>query len=299
MLLSKEPQRYEKSACTLRDFQQMLGEFKLEGFSGYALLDFANIQYAVLLEKGIPVRIVNFSQNKESCSHLEEVRQQFENGPAYLVVVELPWFSVDQMVRILLCNPIYENLLTDFVNFQKLLNDIEKKRFTGTMELKIGNRVHFIVFKFGVPQYSVLQYSSALKREPVEELTTMVERKGALINFYAPADISLVRAFETLGNGLLTRYADLNGKRLADHMENEMNAFLEQFEYITISEGCYVISQMPDDCREQEQIFKEILRHQIELLTKSVGRRTADRIYDHLLQSVQKEVREIFRDVIL
>jgi hypothetical protein len=30
-----------------------------------------------------------------------------------------------------------------------------------------------------------------------------------------------------------------------------------------------------------------------------VGRRTTDRIYDHLLQSVQEDIREIFRDVIL
>jgi len=299
MLLPKEPVRYEKSVYELREFQEMLGEFKLEGFSGYVSLDFPSAQYVVLLEKGSPIRVVDLSGEQELCIHMEAVRLQLENAPGYVLVVELPWFSVDQMVRILLCDCLYENLLTDFVNFQKLLDTLEKRRCTGTMELQIGDRVHFLVFKFGIPQFSVLQYGTALRTEPPEELITMVERKGALINFYMSRDVPFVKIFEMLGNGLLDKYAELNGKRLADHMGGEINTFLEQFDGITVTDGCYHILRAPDDFREQETIFKEILHHQIELFKVSVGRRTTYRVYNYLLKSVQKDVREIFREVIL
>ena len=299
MLLPKEPVRYEKPAHGLRDFQAMLGEFKLEGFSGYVLLDFPSAKFVVLLEKGDSVRVVDLSGEKELCTHIEAVRLHLEDAPGYAIVVELPWFCVDQMVRILLCDRLYENLLTDFVNFQKLLDTLEKKRHTGTMELQIGNRVHFLIFRFGIPQFSVLQYSTALKTEPPEELVTMVEKKGALINFYVPRDISFVNIFEMLGSGLLDKYSELNGKRLADYMGDELNTFLEQFEDIEIADGCYCISRVPDDFREQEKIFKEILHHQIELFNHSVGRRTTYRVYNHLLESVREDVREIFREVIL
>lgn len=297
MLLPKEPVRYENPNCTLRDLQKMAGEFKLEGFSGYALLNFPSTQYVVLFEKGTPVRVTNFSKKK--CHSMETLRLLLKDNSAYLQVVELPWFSVDQMVRILICKCIYENLLTDFVNFQKLLNTLEKERLTGVMELQIGNRVHFLVFRFGVPQYSVLQYEFASKAESVEDLVAMLEKKGALINFYVPKEISFEKTFGILGNGLLEKYTELNGNRLRNHMENEMNTFLEKFDYITISNGCYSISRMPSDFREQEQLFKEILHYQIELFCKSVGRRTTYRIYNYLLRSVREEVREIFREVIL
>lgn len=299
MLLPKEPVRYEKSGWTLRNFQEMIGEFKLEGFSGYVLLDFPSSEFAVLFEKGNPVRVVDMSEDTEVCTHMEAVRLQLEDTPGYALVVELPWFSVDQMVRILLCDRLYENLLTDFVNFQKLLETLEKKRHTGTMEVQIGNRVHFLVFRFGIPQFSVLQYSTALKTEPPDELVAMVEKKGALINFYVPRDISFVNIFETLGNGLLDKYGELNGKRLANYMGGELNTFLEQVEDIEIIDGCYCISKAPDDFREQEKIFKEILHRQIELFNHSVGRRTTYRVYNYLLEFVREDVREIFREVIL
>jgi hypothetical protein len=299
MLLPKEPQCYEKAVCTMRDFHQMLEEFNLEGFSGYALLDFVDFQYAVLLEKGTPVRVVKFGKDTTACSDMQAVDRQLKGNSTYLIVVELPWFSVDQMVRILSYSPVYENLLTDFVDFQKLLENIEKMRFNGIMELGIGNRVHFLVFKFGIPQFSVLQYSSALRRESVEDLITMVERKGALINFYVPTDANLVEAFKILGNGLLDRYAELSGKRLATYVEHEMNAFLRQHENIIIlTGGHYITSKVPDDFREQECIFKEILFREVDILQKSIGRRTTERIYGCLLQSVDENVREIFREVV-
>ena len=299
MLLPKEPVQYENAACALGDFQKMLGEFKLEGFSGYAFLDFLSAQYIVFFEKGVSVRVVKRSGKTESCAHLEAVRLKLEKTDAYLKVVELPWFSVDQMVRILMCSCIFENLLTDFVNFQELLRTIELKRHTGIMEVQIENRVHFLIFKFGVPLFSVLQYNSALRTEPAEELIAMVEKKGALINFYLPGDTSFVNIFEMLGNSLMGKYTELNGKRLADCMEHEIGVFLEQYDGITITDGCYHILGVPDDVREQEQIFKEILHHQIELFKASLGRRTTDRIYNHLLKSVSKDAREIFREVIL
>ncbi len=298
-MLPKEPIHYEKSSCKLKDFQEMLGEFKLEGFSGYILTNFPSVQYVILIEKGVPVRVVKLSEEKEVLTTMEAIRIQLEKTPAYIAVVELPWYSVDQMVRVLMGDPLYENLLTDFVNFQELLNTVEKKRHTGIMELLIGTRVHFLVFKFGIPQFSVLQYNSAAPKEPVEELTSMVEQKGALINFYVPKDISFVKIFEDLSNGLLEKYAELNGKRLARYMKGEMNTFLEQFDYIVITNGRYCIEKVPDDFREQEQIFKEILRHQIELFIASVGRRTTYRIYDYLLQFIHKDVQEIFQEVIL
>lgn len=298
MLLPKEPQRYEKPVCAIDEFHQMLEEFNLEGFSGYALLDFVDFRYAVLLEKGTPVRVVKFGKDTTACSDMQAVDRQLKGDSAYLIVVELPWFSVDQMVRILSYSPVYENLLTDFVDFQKLLESIERRRFNGIMELGIGNRVHFLAFKFGVPQFSVLQYSSALRRESVEDLTTMVERKGALINFYVPTDTDLVEAFKILGNGLLDRYAELSGKRLATYVEHEMNAFLGQHENIIIAGGHYITSKVPDDFREQEHIFKEILFREVDILEKSIGRRTTERIYGCLLQSVDENVREIFREVV-
>ncbi len=298
MLLPKEPVCFEKP-CTLRDFQEMMGEFKLEGFSGYALLDFRSAQYVVLFEKGALVRVISRSKRKDVCHTMERLRRHLEDNSAYVRVVELPWFSVDQMVRILMHKRVYENLLTDFVNFQKLLETLEKNRSTGIMELQIGDRVHFLIFRFGIPQFSVLQYNSALKTEPVEDLVAMVEKKGALINFYVPKEISLEKAFEILGNGLLNKYLELNGTRLANHMEKEMNTFLEQFDYIAVANGCYHISRVPDDFRDQEQLFKKILHHQVELFIGSVGRRTTYRIYHYLLKSVQKEVREILREVIL
>lgn len=299
MLLPKEPVYFEKLSCTLRDFQEMMGEFKLKGFSGYALLDFRSVQYVILFEKGALVRVINLSKRRDVCHTIERLRRHLEDDSAYMRVVELPWFSVDQMVRILMHKCIYENLLTDFVNFQKLLKTLEKNRSTGIMELQIGDRVHFLVFRFGIPQFSVLQYSSALKTEPVEDLVTMVEKKGALINFYVPKELSFEKAFEILGNGLLRKYAELNGTRLADRMEKEMNAFLEQFDYIAIANGCYHISHAPNDFRDQEELFKRILHHQVELFIGSVGRRTTYRIYNYLLQSVQREMREILREVIL
>jgi hypothetical protein len=82
-------------------------------------------------------------------------------------------------------------------------------------------------------------------------------------------------------------------------MEEDMNTFLEQFDYIAITDGCCSVERMPDDFREQEQIFKEILHHQIELFITSVGRRTTYRIYEYLLQFVHEDVQEIFREVIL
>jgi hypothetical protein len=127
----------------------------------------------------------------------------------------------------------------------------------------------------------------------------MVEKKGALINFYAPKEISFEKAFEILGNGLLRKYAELNGTRLAGHMEKELNAVLEQFDYIAIVNGRYHISHTPNDFRDQEELFKRVLHQQLELFIGSMGRRATYRIYNHLLQSVQKEVREIFREVIL
>lgn len=298
-MLPKEPIHYEKSSCELRDIQEMLGEFKLEGFSGYILTNFPSVQYVILIEKGVPVRVVKLSEEEEVCTTMEAVRIQLEKTPAYIAVVELPWYSVDQMVRVLMGSPLYENLLTDFVNFQKLLNTVEKKRHTGIMELLVGTRVHFLVFKFGIPQFSVLQYNSAAAKEPVEELTSMVEQKGALINFYVPKDISFVKIFEDLSNGLLEKYAELNGKRLARYMKDEMNTFLEQFDYIAITDGRCCIEKVSDDFREQEQIFKEILHHQIELFITTVGRRTTYRIYDYLLQFIHKDVQGIFQEVIL
>ena len=299
MLLPKEPMRLEKLSCTMRDFQEMMGEFKLEGFSGYALLDFRSVQYAVLFEQGTLVRVVNLSKRKAACHTMERLRRHLEDSPAFVRVVELPWFSVDQMVRILMHERIFENLLTDFVNFQRLLETLEKKRSTGIMELQIGDRVHFLILRFGIPQFCVLQYDSALKTEPVEDLVTIVGKKGALINFYVPKEISFEKAFETLGNGLLEKYAELSGTRLANHMEKEMNAFLEQFDYVAIVDGCYHVSHVSDDFRDQEQLFKRILHHQVELFIASMGRRTTYRIYNHLLRSVQKEVRGILREVIL
>ncbi len=299
MFLPKTPVVYERLTCELRDFQKMLGELRLEWFSGYILVDCLSARYTVFLEKGEPVRVISFSQEKAVYSNIEAVRMQMEDTPACIQVVKLPWFSVDQMVRIPLYDCMYEHLLTDFVNFKKLLKTLEKNRHTGTMELQIGDRVHFLIFKYGIPQFSVLQYESSTKKESVEELIDMVERKGALINFYVPKDISLEKIFEMLGNSLLKKYGELNGKRLITYMIDEMNTFLEHFSDIAITDECYSVSRTPSDFREQEQIFKEILHHQIELFRVSVGRKTTYRVYNHLLQSVDKDVREIFREVIL
>lgn len=288
--------RYQKAACTLRDFQEMMGEFRLEGFSGYMLLSFPHIEYTLLVEKGIPVRVMKLQQ---SFSNIEAVRLQLEETPAYVFVVELPWFSVDQMVRIVMCNHAYENLLTDFVDFQRLLGTLEKERLTGIMEVQIGGRVHFMIFSFGVPQFSVLQYKSATKKEPVEELVQLVEKRGAVINFYIPKEMEFVSAFELLGNGILFKYAELNGKRLTEYMMNEMNKFLAQYEGITIKNGSYILEKVPDDCREQESLFKEIVHYQITLLEQSIGRRATYSMYNGLLRSLHDDVREIFREVIL
>lgn len=295
MLLPREPVCYQKAACTLRDFQEMMGEFKLEGFSGYILLSFPHVEYTLLIEKGIPVRVMNV----QSVSTIEEVRLQFEETPAYVLVVELPWFSVDQMVRIVMCSRAYENLLTDFVDFQRLLGTLEKERLTGIMEVQIGSRVHFMVFSYGIPQFSVLQYNSAVKKEPVEDLVQLVEKRGAVINFYIPKEMEFVSAFEFLGTGILSKFSELNGKRLTGYMVNEMNTFLAQYEGITIKNGSYFLEKVPDDYREQESLFKEILRHQVTLLEQSIGRRATYAMYSSLLRSLHDDVREIFREVIL
>lgn len=299
MLLPKEPVQYEIIECTLKNFLEMVGELKLKGFSGYILLDFPSVRYVALFEKGSHIRVIDITGGREVCTHMEAVRVHLETTPAHVVVVELPWFSVDQMVRILMEGLLYENLLTDFVNFQKLLDTLEKERLTGTMELQVGNRVHYLIFRFGIPQFSVLQYTTSIPVEPPEELIAMVEQKGALINFYVPKDISFVEIFKMLSNGLLEKFAELNGKRLTLQMVSELNTYLEQYDYIAINDGCCCIERMSDDFREQEKIFKEILDHQVELLSMCVGRRTAYRIYEHLLQSIHEDVREIFREVIL
>lgn len=299
MILPKEPMYYEKMDLDLIEFHKMLGEYKLEGISGYILLDIADFRYVIFLEKGIPIRVLHIQPRGEIISTLEDVRQALRKTSAYVKVVKLPWHIVDQMVRIIFFNPLYTNLLTNFVDFQDLLQTIEEKHQTGIMELLIRDRVHYLIIKFGIPHYCVLQYDSAVKQEPVNELLELVKRRGALINFYEPRDFSLFQAFKKIGDDLFKIYRDLYGRRLSNNFQKKMIEYLKQFENVQLKEGEYQITNVDNDIRYHEKIIKEILHHQIILLNQFLGRPTTYRVYTNLLNCLDPEIREIFREVIL
>ena len=213
--------------------------------------------------------------------------------------VILPTEIVDVMVRLLFCEPFYQNLSTAFTDFKDLLRNLESDRVSRFIEIKIGEDVHYILLEMGGPR-GALYFSGSWFTQGAEALENIfddTETQTAFITIYEVQEVPLAETFLDLSNSLLNKYSELKGPILARKFWNKLSSCAKTFNEVGVGDLEFRLEGLPPDMRKQEEILVSLLQCQIESYKDEWGEEATRTLYLNLLEDTESPMKELFGTV--
>lgn len=264
-------------------------EFKTDEKHVVWLFETGKIQRIFCLEKG-ETRLLFPDKALDECQILSgEVRG-----------VVLPQEIVDVMVRLLFCNPFHQNLSTQFIDFRNLLRNLEEDAFTGYVEIRIGEDVHYLHLVKGGPREA--SYSSGNQfvqgAEALENIFENVEFEHASLTVYELQEVPLAETFLTLSKGLLTTYSELKGPLMTKNLWKKLSTCAEPFSEVQGGNLEFTLEDLPSDFRKQEKVFVSLLECQIEVLKDELGEEPTHNLYVTMVENLESPMKELFGRIV-
>jgi hypothetical protein len=214
--------------------------------------------------------------------------------------VILPPEIVDILVRLLFCEPLYQNLSTAFTDFKDLLRNLESGKVTGFIEIRVEEDVHYILLDMGGP-WDAIYFSGnwfARGAEALENIFGDTENETALISIYEMQKVPLAEVFVDLSNGLLKRYSELKGPMLTRKFWKKLSFCAQNLSEVGVGDLEFRLEDLPRDVRKQEEILVYLLQCQIKSYENEWGAEATRTLCLNLLENTESPMKELFGIVV-
>ncbi len=300
MFLPQGITKYGPMQTEFVNLEKFLDSMRQDGFTGFCEFRAGEKSVIWLFEAGKIQRTFCIEGGKTRLLLPDQALDDCQTVSGEVKGVILPPEIVDVLVRLLFCEPIYQNLSTAFTDFKELLRNLESDRITGFIEIKVEEDVHYILLEMGGP-WVALYFSGNWFTQGAEALENIfgdTEAQTALINIYEVQKVPLAEVFLDLSHGLLNRYSELKGPMLARKFWRKLSSCAESFNEIGVGDLEFRLEGLPWDTRKQEEILVTLLQCQIESYKNEWGEEATRTLYLNLLKNTESPMKELFGIVV-
>lgn len=300
MFLPQGITKYGPIQTEFLNLEKFLDSMQQDGFTGFCEFQTGEKSVVWLLETGRIWRTFCIEGNKTRLLLPGQALDDCQTVSGEVRGVILPPEVVDVMVRLLFCEPVYQNLSTAFTDFKDLLRNLESDRVSRFIEIKVEEDVHYILLEMGGPRVALYFSGNWFTQgaEALENIFGDTETQTALITIYEVQEVPLAEAFLDLSNGLLNKYSELKGPILARKFWNKLSSCAKNFNEVGVGDLEFRLEGLPEDTRKQEEILVSLLQCQIESYKDEWGEKATRTLYLNLLEDTESPMKELFGIVV-
>jgi hypothetical protein len=300
MFLPRGITKYEPMQTEFVSLEKFLDSMRQDVFTGFCEFRAGEKSVVWLFETGKIQRTFCVEGGKTRLLMPDQALKDCQTASGEVRGVILPPEIVDILIRLLFCEPIYQNLSTAFTDLKDLLRNLESEKVTGFIEIKVEEDVHYILLEMGAP-WDALYFSGnwfARGAEALENIFGDTDNQPALISIYETQKVPLAEVFVNLSNGLFKRYSELKGPMLARKFWKKLSFCAENFSEVGIGDLEFRLEDLPRDMRKQEEILVSLLQCQIESYENEWGEEATRTLYLNLLENTESPMKELFGIVV-
>ena len=300
MFLPQGITKYGPIQTEFVNLEKFLDSMHQDGFTGFCEFRAGEKSVIWLFETGRILRTFCIEGGKTRLLSPGQALNDCQIVSGEVRGVILPTEIVDVMVRLLFCEPFYQNLSTAFTDFKDLLRNLESDRGSRFIEIKAGEDVHYILLEMGGPRAALYSSGNWFTQgaEALENICGDTETQTALITIYEVQEVPLAEVFLDLSNGLLNKYLELKGPILARKFWDKLSSCAKTFDEVGVGDLEFRLEGLPLDMRKQEEILVSLLQCQIESYKNEWGEEATRTLYLNLLEDTESPMKELFGIVV-
>jgi hypothetical protein len=300
MFLPEGSSQHTFVSTDLVNLEKLVDSFHQDLFTGWCEFRTEDTRTVLVLEYGRVQKAFRLGESTTALLLPDAALEECQSASGEVKWAMLPPEVVDMMIRLLFCELIRQDSNITFIDFKTLLRSLEEDSFTGHLEIKIKDDVHYISLNKGGPRAALyfsekqlFEYARALER-----IFSDAESVNPSINMYVPKHVPMGTVFLKLSKDLLASYSDLKGSVLTLEFWKKLSSCAQDIPEIGVGELEFRLEPLPADIRRQEEIFVSLLQCQITLFEAELGEKTTQSLYLKLLEELDSPMKELFGIVV-
>jgi hypothetical protein len=288
----EKPMRMEHS-----NIEKLLDSIKKDYFTGYCEFKTKNYSIVLLLEKGEIQRYFRLEEDSATILPVSAARAECKTM-CEVKEVALPPEIVNMMVHLLFFKPLHQNL-SSLADFKMLLKTLEADNFTGYIEMKARDDVHYLHLVKGGPR-SALYLSGMCLHKADSALIRIFDMNmaKALINIYSLEKVPFKETFSNVSKTLLLACAELKGPKITRQLWERLSFCAQNVDHVSAGDLEFYLEDLPNDPLKQEKILVSLLKCQIKQFSDEIGEKPVRTLYHTLLKNMKYPVKEILTDLL-